>query len=89
MVRLKVGESLVVAESHACGRRIRKRKSATRSGRRRERMRWTVPTSSVRPSIGARRSLGLVAQSGQDQRRRTEQPKKVHPGDHQHQLSVA
>jgi hypothetical protein len=88
-VRLVIGEPPVIAESHACRGRIRQREPATRSGRRRERVGRPATASSVRPSVGARRSFRTIAQSGQNQRRRAQQPKKVHPGDHQHQLSVA
>jgi hypothetical protein len=88
-VRLVIGEPLVIAESHACRGRIRQREPATWSGRRRDRLRRPAPSSSVRPSVGARRSFRTIAQSGQDQRRCAQQPEKVHPGDHQDQLSVS
>jgi hypothetical protein len=87
--RLQVAESLVIAQSHMSWSRVRQRQSATGSRRRRERLRGTVPAATVGSAVGTRRSLGTIAQRGQEQRRRAHQPQKVHPGDHQHKLSVA
>jgi hypothetical protein len=82
--RLKVAESLVIAQSHVRRGRVGQRQAAARPCRWRERVGGTAPAASSGSSVGTRRSLGTIAERGQDQRRRAQQPEKVHPGDHQH-----
>ena len=72
-----------LARRRAAGCRRAARRATSAGGRGRG------PSRRPSPDRAGAAGSGCVSQRGNDQHRRTAKPQEVHPGDHQHQLSLA
>jgi large subunit ribosomal protein L25 len=89
VLRQAIRKPSVLAQPYPCRDGVREGDAATWRLRPLRRAAWPVATIVVRPRVEALGKVWALAQRWNQQQHGTAEPKEVHPGDHQHQLSVA